>query len=202
MEKFENAISGRALMALGNTAFSCDVGKITSYDPVNHLVIVEIHPATDNDPASLTGWIPYASSWVGNGWGMYAAPVLDTLCIVVYQQGSRQIPLAAQPLFDGSNRPLTVQSGEFWLVHKSGSSLKFTNDGQVLVSSTVQIDLTAPVVNINASNECNISTSNMKIDSSAQCDIFSPVIKAGSSSGAFETLLKSDNTPTTNLQGS
>lgn len=189
-------------MALSNTAFSCDVGRITSYDPVNHLVIVQIHPETEDEPALQTGWIPYSASWVGNGWGLYAAPVLNTLCVVVYQQGSKQIPISAGPLFDASNRPLTVESGEFWIVHSSGASLKFTNDGKVLVSSTVQIDLTAPKVNINASDECNITTGNMKIDASTQCDIFSPQVKAGDSSGSFETLLKSDNTPTTNLQGS
>lgn len=202
MEKFSNAIAGRALMAFSNTAFSADIGNITSYDPVNHLVIVQIHPATDEEPALQTGWIPYSAAWVGNGWGMYAAPVLNTLCIVVYQQGSRQIPIAATPLFGGSVRPLKVESGEFWIVHQSGSSLKFTNDGQVSISSNVQIDLTAPTVNINASDVLNINTASMKIDASTECDIFSQLIKVGSSSGYFETLLKSDNTPTTNLQGS
>lgn len=201
MEKFSNVIKSTALMALSNTAFSADVGNITSYDPVNHLVIVQIHPATDDEPALQTGWIPYGSSWVGNGWGMYAAPVLNTLCIVLYQQGSRQIPIAATPLFGGSVRPLKVESGEFWIVHQSGSSLKFTNDGKVSISSGAQIDLTAPTVNINAS-DVNINTSSIKIDASTQCDIFSPLVKVGSSSGSFKTLLKSDNTPTTNLQGS
>jgi len=187
MEAFLNAITGRALTATSNMSFSSDVGSITSYDPVKHLVIVQIHPATDDEPALQTGWIPYSASWVGNGWGLYAAPVLNTLCSVLYQQGSRQIPIAAAPLFDGNNRPLTVESGEFWLVHATGSSLKLTNDGNLSLSSSGQINITAPTVNINASTECNI---------------FSPVVKAGASGGAFEKLMKIDSSPTVNLQGS
>lgn len=186
MEKFFNMIAGRALTATGNTASSGDIGKITSYDPINHLVIVQIHPETEDEPALQTGWIPFGTAWAGNGWGMYAAPALNTLCTVLYQQGSRQQAIGATPLFDAENRPLNVDSGEFWIVHKSGSYLKFTNDGKVLMSSESQIDISAPTVNINASTQCNI---------------FSPDVSIGDSGGAFETLLKSDNSPTTSLKG-
>lgn len=186
MEKFLNAITGRALMATGNSAFSSDIGRITSYDPVNHLVIVQIHPETDDEPALQTGWIPLGTSWAGNGWGLYAAPALDTLCTVLYQQGNRQQPIAATPLFDANNRPLNVPSGEFWVVHSSGSFVKFTNDGKIEISSQNEINMNAPTVNINASSECNI---------------FSPQVKVGDETGAFEHLLKESNTPTISLQG-
>jgi hypothetical protein len=37
-----------------------------------------------------------------------------------------------------------VPSGEFWLVHQSGSYLKFTNDGDVLMNAARNMTLSAP----------------------------------------------------------
>jgi len=44
--------------------------------------------------------------------------------------------------------PLPVSSGEFWLVHKTGSFLKLTNDGKVSINGNAEIDITAPIINI------------------------------------------------------
>jgi hypothetical protein len=38
-------------------------------------------------------------------------------------------------LYNDVDRPLSVPSGEFWLVHQSGSFLKFTDDGNVSVNA-------------------------------------------------------------------
>lgn len=202
MQSFINAIKGHALEALSNKAFSCEIGRITSYDPSTRLVIVEIHPATEDDPSLITGWIPLGTPWAGNGWGLYAAPALNTLCTVLFQQGSNQQPIAATPLFDGSNAPLAVDSKEFWIVHESGSSIKFTNDGNVLISSSTQIDLQAPTINITASSECKMTAPNVTVEASVECDITAPIVKAGAAGGVFTPLLKENATSTLNLLGS
>lgn len=137
-------------MAVSNFAFT-DTGIITGYDPVKHLVTVQIHPATANDPALKTGWIPLASMWVGNGWGMFAAPSLGDICVVIYQTGDRQRPIGATLIFTRKNGLLpTVPSQEFWLVHKSGSFVKLTNDGAISISANTAVNVTAPEVNIDS----------------------------------------------------
>lgn len=175
------------------SAMSTALGMVNAYDPTNYQVQVLLQAPTEDSPASITGWIPLASPWVGNGWGMFSGASPGNLILVFFQDGSLQNPIAGMCLFNDSQLPLSVDAGEFWLVHQSGSALKFNNDGTVVInsnanftlSSDTQIDITAPVVNINASSTCNI---------------VSAEVNAGN--GTLETVLNSSNVPTVNFKAS
>ena len=105
-------------------------GIVTSYDPDHYAACVELQPE-----GIKTGWIPVTSPWVGNGWGFYAPPSIGDVVEVHFQQGGKEAGFIVNRFYSAKTKPLSVQSGEFWLVHKSGSSIKFTNDGDIILSA-------------------------------------------------------------------
>ena len=111
------------------------LGLVTSYDPGNFAVKVSLQP--DN---TETGWIAVGSPWVGNEWGMFFAPSIGDQVEVEFQEGGAETPIATMRLFDNQNRPLPVPSCEMWMVHKTGSFIKLTNDGKVAFHSATEID--------------------------------------------------------------
>lgn len=115
------------------------VGLVSSYDPTNYCVKVRLQPED-----AETGWLPLLSPWVGNGWGLFAPPTTGDMIEVHFQEGDTEAGFACQRFFNDSDRPLTVQSGEFWLVHKSGSLLKFHNDGSIEMTAATNLTASAP----------------------------------------------------------
>jgi hypothetical protein len=138
MQKFINQIKQQALLSINNIAFS-DVGEVIAFDPINHLVIVQIHEASDEEEALKTGWIPICSPWVGNGWGMFPSVEIGDIMLVVYQQGDRSNGVAVASFFTNKSRPVSVNPGEFYLIHKSGSTIKLLNDGNIEINCTGQV---------------------------------------------------------------
>lgn len=122
----------RSRSGMGHT----QLGTITSYDPGNHAVKVMLQP-----DGIESGWMPLGSPMVGNGWGVFLAPSIGDQVIVEYQEAGREAPFATLRLYDNNNRPLAVQSGEMWLVHKSGSYVKLTNDGKIALNAATEIDV-------------------------------------------------------------
>ncbi len=123
------------------------IGTVSAYNPANYCAKVMIQPENVE-----TGWLPVLSPWIGNGWGMFAPPTIGDLVEVQYQEGDFDAGMICLRFFNDADRPLSVPSGEFWLVHQSGSSLKFHNDGTVqlisigtLTSSAPQWNHTGPV---------------------------------------------------------
>lgn len=122
------------------------VGQITSYDPATFSVRVQLQAEQ-----ILTGWLPLCSPWIGNGWGMFAAPSVGDMVTVQFFGADLEAGFVEGRLYNDIDRPLSVPSGEFWLVHQSGSFLKFTDDGSVSVNTahdliaTVGHNLTATV---------------------------------------------------------
>lgn len=120
-------------------------GVISSYDPNAYAVKVMLQP--DNVP---TGWIPLKSAWIGNGWGLFCPPSIGDAVEVDFQEDDGGVGSVGLRFFNDADRPLSCPSGEFWLVHKTGSFMKLTNDGKFLVNGQVEIDATAPTINITA----------------------------------------------------
>ena len=141
MEHFLNAMKAHAVQALDGKV-ATRLGVVESFDPNTYSVKVTLQP----DGAS-TGWIPVGSPWVGNGWGLFTPPSPGDQVEVGYQEGDRGAPIARQRLFDASNVPLPCPSGEFWLVHQSGSLLKFHNDGSVELHANTSINSSAAAWN-------------------------------------------------------
>lgn len=137
MRGLQNAMRAQATLAQQDR-HATRLGIVTGYDPATYSVKVKFPP-----DESETGWIPLGALAVGSGWGIYAAPVLGDQIAVAFDRGDGDAGVATLRLFDNDSPPLSVPSAELWMVHKSGSALKFHNDGKVeLITNS---DLTATV---------------------------------------------------------
>jgi hypothetical protein len=72
---------------------------------------------------------------------MVCPPEPGQVVDVHFQQGGRQAAYIALRAYNAANQPPPAPSGEFWLVHKTGTYLKFTNDGKVSMHSGTEIDI-------------------------------------------------------------
>ncbi len=161
MSVFENKMKMLAQQAMSANAGN-RIGQIDGFDPNSYTAKVKIMPE-----GTLTGWLPIKSAWVGNGWGMLAPPSIGDWCDVEYHDGDEHDGKVGDRYFNDTDRPLPAPSGEFWLVHKTGSCLKFTNDGKILVSSTAEIDVTAPTVNVTATTSATVNAPTVNVFANA-----------------------------------
>lgn len=102
------------------------LGVVSSVDVEHATVRVTIQPEN-----VLSGWLPIAAPWVGDGWGMVCPPSPGDQVIIVCQEGDAEHGIVMGRLWSDAIKPPAAPSGEFWLVHKSGSYLKFHNDGTI-----------------------------------------------------------------------
>jgi phage baseplate assembly protein V len=144
-----NSLRAHSQMA-GQGRGSMRLGLVTSYDPATYSVKVSMQP--DNVES---GWIPVAAQAVGNGWGILTPPRIGDQILVLMQDSDPEAGVAAWCLFNNVDVPPAVPSGEFWMMHKTGSYLKFLTDGSVdmhvaknltaSVAGTTQITATGAV---------------------------------------------------------
>jgi phage baseplate assembly protein gpV len=131
-----NAMRLQASAVQGQQTFT-RVGILSTFDPNTYSGKVLIQP--DNFE---TGYLPILSQWVGNQWGLFAPPTQNDIVLVSFIDGNIDAGVIIGCNFNNQFRPQAVNSGEFWLVHKSGSYLKFTNDGKVLINSDSDLNIT------------------------------------------------------------
>jgi uncharacterized protein involved in type VI secretion and phage assembly len=124
MQRMMNAMRGEGQRAAGTKSLPRR-GTVSAYDPDNYAIQPE---------GFESGFLPIASSWVGNLWGMFCPPTQGDEVDVHFQEGGKNAAYISLRFFGGKARPLSVPSGEFWVVHKSGSFIKFTNDGKVQIT--------------------------------------------------------------------
>ncbi|MBI6183469.1 baseplate assembly protein [Serratia proteamaculans] len=125
MNSLLNTLRAASQQAAQTTATTRQ-GVVTSYDPDAYAIRVMLQP--DN---TLTGWLSLKSPWVGNGWGLFCPPSIGDLVEIDYQEGAAAAGSVGWRFYNDEDKPLPCPSGEFWLVHRSGSLLKFHNDGGV-----------------------------------------------------------------------
>lgn len=162
MRELLNAMRGQAIAAMDGRADPRN-GLVESYDPGSYSAKVALQP----DGVS-TGWIPVGSPWVGNGWGMFAPPSPGDLVEISHQEGDPQQPQVGQRFYNDDDRPLPCPSGEFWLVHKSGSMLKFHNDGSVDLKAAGTLNATAATANVTASGAANVTAPAITLGAAGQ----------------------------------
>ena len=104
---------------------------VTSSDNSTNTARVTVQPE-----GILSGWLPVASTWVGNGWGLACPLSPGDQVIVVWQEGDAQQGIVLGRIWSLTNPPPQAPAGEFWLVHKSGSYFKLHNDGSIESSAT------------------------------------------------------------------
>lgn len=127
MRALLNSIAGRAQQA-GASFTGTREGIITSYDPAEYAIKVTLQP-----DGAETGWIPLDSPWVGNGWGMAAGPMIGASIKIDFDSGNISNGSGGGQHYNDVDRCPAPQSGEFFVVHESGSSFKLTNDGKVRI---------------------------------------------------------------------
>lgn len=127
-----NAIRAQSQMAQGEKT-THRVGQVTAYDPNKYAVKVRMWPDTQES----LGWVPLASTYIGAGWGLVAGPSIGDQVIIAFDREDQDAGVVIGRFFTDVEQPPAAPSGEFWLVHKSGSLLKFHSDGSVeLTAST------------------------------------------------------------------
>lgn len=145
MQTFRNQMALASRLAAGEVA-EARAGIVRSYDPDSGAARVEFvdrsQPEDGAEPF-LSGWLPVTSPWVGNGWGMDAPPSVGDQVEVKFFGGDIENGYVCGRLYSDADRPPGAPSGEFWVVHASGSALKFRNDGTVEVKAATTASYTA-----------------------------------------------------------
>lgn len=133
-----NTIRAHSQMAQGEKTGN-RVGEITAYDPNKYAVKVKMWPDTQES----LGWIPLASPWIGNGWGLVGGPSIGDQVKIAFDREDQDAGVVVGRMFNDVDQPPAVPSGEFWIVHKSGALVKFHNDGTVEITAASTIKYTA-----------------------------------------------------------
>lgn len=147
MAKLLNIMKMQSYATQGPTS-QTRVGLVTAYDPNTHSVKVSYQPEGNE-----SGWLPIMTHWVGNGWGMVAAPSLGDMVHINFMDGNFETGLVSGRAFNDEDRPPAAPSGEFWLVHQSGSLLKFLSDGTIAMQAST-LNLTGNLNVINGNITC------------------------------------------------
>ena len=133
MDQFMNAIKAHA-SALVQGQAQPRFATVTSVNPNTATACVTLQPE-----GVLTGWLPILSTWIGSGWGMVCPPAPGDQVLVLAQEGDSGNGVIVGRAFSNSQQPPVAPVGEFWLVHKSGSSIKLGNDGTVQVKGDLHV---------------------------------------------------------------
>jgi len=150
---------------------TASLAYVKSYDPNTYTAKVILQPW-----GIESGWLPIGALAVGDGWGIYAPPSAGTAArpgdqvTVVYVDG--EPAFISHRIFFGGD-PLTVPSGEVWVVHESGSFIKLTNDGALaladannntVVLNTSGVTITGPAaINIVSTAAVNVQAPTLTV---------------------------------------
>jgi phage gp45-like len=114
------------------------LGTVSGYDPGTYMVKVQLQPE-----GIETGWLPLGSPGVGNGFGIFAGPGIGDQVEVQFPDGDLSSGVVSMRFYSDVARPVSVPSGEVWIVHQSGSFLKFHNDGSIEFKAAAGASYTA-----------------------------------------------------------
>ncbi|HHL2824786.1 TPA: phage baseplate assembly protein V [Citrobacter murliniae] len=138
MNQLNNLMAMRAQQAFA--AFSgTRQGVITAYDPKEYAIKAELQPTGEE-----TGWLPLGTPWGGNGWGFAAGPMIGAEVQIDFDSGTIGVGMAGSQFYNNEDRCPGPPSGELWIVHQSGSILKFLNSGAVIIQ-----DKAGTAINLN-----------------------------------------------------
>jgi len=134
MEAFNNAMK-RAALAMDRQMGHPRYGIVESYNPNNGTAKVTLEP-----DGVLTGWLPVAVIWLGNGWGLMCPPSPGDQVVVVPQGGDPDDLVVMGRVFSTQGNPAIsppkTPSGELWMVHQSGAYIKLLNSGGIASNGT------------------------------------------------------------------
>jgi phage baseplate assembly protein V len=138
-------------------------GLVSSFNPQTYCAKVMIQPEN-----TLTGWLPILSSWVGPGWGCVAPLPLGVQVLVLPDRNDAQQGVIAGVLYsDVDTPPNSAAAGEILFRHQSGAYLTLKNDGTLSVNGQLEIDATAPTINVTATTAVNVTAPVIRLGRSA-----------------------------------
>lgn len=133
INRLSNVIKSHAAV-LDRSAGQIKCGTVTSVNSGDATARVLIQPE-----GVLTGWLPILSQWVGSGWGMACPPTPGEQVLIAPQEGDVEQGIIIGRIFSKKCHPPAAPSGEFWLVHESGSFLKLCNDGTIRINGDLHV---------------------------------------------------------------
>jgi phage baseplate assembly protein gpV len=146
---------------------------VDRYDPNSHRAAVVLAPSADGmNP--LTGYMPVLTGYMGNGWGVVAPLQKGDQVVVLFVQNHPDQGVILGRIYDQPHVPPMradgkgSQAGEIILVHASGSRIQVTNDQKVLINGQIEIDVTAPTINVTATKAVNVTAPEINIGSSGE----------------------------------
>lgn len=133
-----------------------DIGIVSEVDEVNHCAKVIISPSEDTE----TTWCSVIEAMASqDGTGTSFLPVVGDHVLIHYYNGSRNSPVIFGGIFSEAMKPPSGgKAGEPSFFHKSGSFVKLTNDGKVVVNGHTEIDITTPKLVITTTSEVEITS--------------------------------------------
>lgn len=167
MMELLNAMRLHAQLAHQGTTMTTRIGIVDSYDANYYTCKVRIQPED-----VLSGWLPVQSPWVGSGWGLFCPPSIGDMVDVHFHEGSPAAGYVSLRWFNDGARPLPTPSGEFWIVHKSGSFLKFHNDGSVELVTNANLNATV-------GGQANLTVAGKVVGSASEWDLTGNVVITG-----------------------
>ncbi|HFI2181405.1 TPA: phage baseplate assembly protein V [Enterobacter roggenkampii] len=158
MNQLNNLIAMRAQQAFAGFSGTRQ-GVITAYDPKEYAIKASLQPTGEE-----TGWIPLGTPWAGNGWGFAAGPMIGAEVQIDFDSGTIGVGMAGGQFYNNEDRSPGPPSGELWIVHQSGSVLKFLNSGAVVIQ-----DKSGTVFSLNGNGTSTHTASNgMTINANMQ----------------------------------
>lgn len=133
MDAFFNALKAQAGaqdQMIGQARF----GVVTSVDPARATARVTLQPE-----GVLSGWLPVLSPWVGAGWGLSCPPTPGDQVLVIAQEGDGEHGVIVGRAYSETATAPATPVGELWLLHKSGSFVKLSNDGTIRVQGDLHV---------------------------------------------------------------
>lgn len=133
MDRLMNALKGQSA-AQDQASGAPRFGLVTSVDPATATARVTLQPE-----GVLTGWLPILTPWAGNGWGLVCPPSPGDQVLVIPQEGDAEHGLILAASWSDRTVAPAAPSGEFWLLHRSGSFLKLQNDGTIQMKGDLHV---------------------------------------------------------------
>lgn len=125
------------------------IGIVDTFDPETYTCVVRYQPEDpDNKAALLSPALPIMALSIGNGFGLLTPPNIGDQVIVNFVGNSKQVGYVVGALFNDVDIAPETEAGGFYMIHQSGSFLKFTKDGKVNLNGAAEIDMKTPKINI------------------------------------------------------
>lgn len=169
--------------------------RLKEYDPEKNLVKVAYWNPDTEDFDQMSGWLAYMTPFNGIGddsedgdgdlWGMQFGPNINEQVLVIPHDGDHNNGLVMGSIYTRKRPPPTLngdftESGEWFFMHKTGSYLKYTNDGDLFIKAKDNLRVIVDgKADITILGDCNLNVGgNVKaeIDGSVEATVGTTLI--------------------------